>query len=612
MDGHDHVPRQPARSGPLQGDRAAAGAGRGRDRGRSADVGGGGQGRRLDRRRASRQRGAGGAAADGAGVADGEPRRRRDAPLPRRSGPAGGPREPGRPRLVRRLVHAARRPDGAHHPGRAGPVPEVRGTRQQPRLLHVGADRDREHEPGDLPGVVSADRVQPSPDGTAGHGHVRAAVPRSAEPQLGPADPHQPGPSGLGDAPPDGRRGEGGHHDAPGRELLDVVERRTPHDPVLPQHDRAAHRDDRPPDADRDSVPAQPPDHLRRPAAAGPAGAVALPPVGGLLPDRQPCRARLRRPQPGAPPLQHLAHGDELDRAGQPRLVDHPAQVDRRGDGGAGPPGLAGRLRLLPAGPGEAGRAGLRPAFRPAGLSHRDQVRQRAAQERRDGSLGHGGVRGRRQELPGGLLRREDGAGVPSAGDRHVRAAEPPQRLPVPRGTADRALRQRRVDAGSPDGRGVRPHPGQLRRPLRADCLDGRDHGRRRDRPRVARWLAGRSREQRLRGRQPRAGGGRARAVAGGAPGCAGRFGLRGRVVPRGGVLLPSRRRGPGDGGGVGGGGRRRVPRGGGGADGGCAGAVERAGRPVGPLRRLDAVGVDPSGAGELRVRLRGGLPARD
>ena len=50
--------------------------------------------------------------------------------------------------------------------GRAARVPEVRRARQQPRLLHVHAGRDDQHEPRPLQGVVPADRLRPPPDRT--------------------------------------------------------------------------------------------------------------------------------------------------------------------------------------------------------------------------------------------------------------------------------------------------------------------------------------------------------------------------------------------------------------------------------------------------------------
>ena len=110
--------------------------------------------------------------------------RSRDAPLPRRRDHPGRAREPGRHGAGVGLVHAE---PGSHEAlDRRDPaaLPEVRRPRQQPRLLHVHAAGDREHEPDHVPGVVPADRVQPPPDGPGRHGDVRAAVPRSVQLQL--------------------------------------------------------------------------------------------------------------------------------------------------------------------------------------------------------------------------------------------------------------------------------------------------------------------------------------------------------------------------------------------------------------------------------------------
>ena len=93
---------------------------------------------------------------------------------------------------------------------------------------------------------------------------------------------------------------------------------------------------------------------------------------------------------------------------------------------------------------------------------HADQERHRRAP--RDGRLHRG-----RPAVPQGLVRREDGPGVPPARDRHVRAAGPPQRHPRSRRTSDAALRQRRLHDGLPDGRAVRPHPRRRRGPVRED-----------------------------------------------------------------------------------------------------------------------------------------------
>ena len=211
-------------------------------------------------------------------------------------------------------------------------------------------------------------------------------------------------------------------------------------------------------------------------------------------------------PQPRAPALQHLAHGDEFDRAGQPGLVDDPAQVDRPGRGGGQRTPLAGGLRPLPARPRQARRPRLHPAGRPARLPHRDPVRERAPQERREGAPGHGRLQRGREGLPRRLLCGHRLAGVPSPRARHVRAAESPERLPVPGRAADRALRQRRVDAGAPDGGRVRPHPRRFQRALRADRVDGRPDARHGHRSRVPRGLHGGPHQRGVHRGQSRAG----------------------------------------------------------------------------------------------------------
>jgi hypothetical protein len=103
---------------------------------------------------------------------------------------------------------------------------------------------------------------------------------------------------------------------------------------------------------------------------------------------------------------------------------------------------------------------------RPAGLRHRHQVRQRAAGDGRGGAPRHRAVRRGGQAVPGGLVRGDGGAALPPARAGHVRAAGPPQRLPLRGRPADPAVRQRRVDAGVPDGREVRPHPGGFTGPF--------------------------------------------------------------------------------------------------------------------------------------------------
>ena len=201
----------------------------------------------------------------------------------------------------------------------AAALPEVRRSRQQPRLLHV--------EPA---GVENMNRVlyrewfpqivynhhQTGPAGTV------MFAPPFRDPfnyNFDPADPARHRHGRRGDAHALRRRRQAGRHDAVGRELLDLVERRPAHDGVLPQHDRPADRDDRQPDADRD--PASCPTDAaaaRRPAVPDRAADVALPPVDRLLGHRQLRGARLRRSATARrPALQHLPDGAEQHRARQ-------------------------------------------------------------------------------------------------------------------------------------------------------------------------------------------------------------------------------------------------------------------------------------------------------
>ena len=52
-------------------------------------------------------------------------------------------------------------------------------SRQQPRFLREQPGRNEEHEPGDVPGVVPADRVRPPPDRPGRGGGFRSPVPGS-------------------------------------------------------------------------------------------------------------------------------------------------------------------------------------------------------------------------------------------------------------------------------------------------------------------------------------------------------------------------------------------------------------------------------------------------
>ena len=192
-------------------------------------------------------------------------------------------------------------------------------------------------------------------------------------------------------------------------------------------------------------------------------------------------------------------------------------------------------------------------------------------------------------------------AGVPGPRPRHVRAAGPPRRHPVSRRPPDPALRRRRLHPGVPDGDRVRPAPRRLRRPVRGDPGSRRlPQRRRRRRRRRRRLLPRREGQRRIPGRQPAPEGER------GGPA------LRPRPSWRASPTRPARstsrarrrrsrswRRSP----------PRSAPR-----SGGAPPPRPRVGppqarphRPLGPLRRLDALGVDPLDPRAVRVP----LPAR-
>ena len=83
-------------------------------------------------------------------------------------------------------------------------------------------------------------------------------------------------------------------------------------------------------------------------------------------------------------------------------------------------------------------------------------------------------VHGRRQALSGGLVRREDGAGVPPARDGHVRAAGSSRTsFPYPGAPPTPPVRQRRLDARVPDGRAVRSRSRRVHRAVREGSPTG-------------------------------------------------------------------------------------------------------------------------------------------
>ncbi len=288
--------------------------------------------------------------------------------------------------------------------GHPAALPEVHRPRQQPRLLHDEPAGEREREPDDVSRVVSGHHVQPSSDRSRRRRAVRAAVPRSVQLQLRPADSarHRPGRRRHSHAA--GRRKQARRGHAIGRAVLDVVQRRHPHDVVLPQPDRHPDRDDRQPDAGRDSVRA------RHAAAARRRARIRSRRRPGTSASRSNTRSRRTTP------ILDLASKrkedflfnmykmgkNAIENGNRDNWTMHP-QADRGGEAArqAGRQQRGGRPRRgagatlykrRAAAIRHARSARLHPAVRPARLPHRHQVRQHPDQGRRrrasrDGAL---------------------------------------------------------------------------------------------------------------------------------------------------------------------------------------------------------------------------------
>ena len=148
---------------------------------------------------------------------------------------------------------------------------------------------------------------------------------------------------------------------------------------------------------------------------------MAFPPVDRLLDHRQLRGARHRVAEPRELPVQHLPDGEELHRARQPRHLDaDAASRDCRGRAGAPRAAAWGaeaderlRRRCRSGRHAEQFRALLRPAelrdprgyivpVGSAGLPDRDEVRQRAAQDRGHRASCDGTVHRRGKKYPAG------------------------------------------------------------------------------------------------------------------------------------------------------------------------------------------------------------------
>ena len=147
-------------------------------------------------------------------------------------------------------------------------VPEVRRPRQQPRLLHVVAGRDDQHEPRALSRVVPADRLdhhQTAPAGTV------MFAPPFRDPFNYVFDPLIPVGIDLVGAAMHARfaaEGKPGVTMRSGSSYSTWWNGGLADDGVLPQPDWPADRDDGRSDADRDSVRARPSAAERRPAVS--------------------------------------------------------------------------------------------------------------------------------------------------------------------------------------------------------------------------------------------------------------------------------------------------------------------------------------------------------
>src|SRR5438874_1345351 len=263
----------------------------------------------------------------------------------------------------------------------------------------------------------------------------------------------------------------------------------------------------------------------------------------------------------------------------------------------------AGEILRPVARSGAARPARLHSPVRPGGFPDRHQVREYPDQERRDGAAGGGGLRRGGPALSRAVLYRTGRPGVPPARPRHVRAAGPPQRLPVSRRAADPTVRQRGLDPGLSDGRELRSHPGPIRRIVRAGARhrdaapgDGQPRGR------GHRLPAESSRERRRDRHQStaRQGGGSRLAGAAGRgerPRLPGRHDLHsGHACEHPAGAGARDRPGPE---------LRRARH----ASGSRAARSPRAHRAVGPLRGIDSVRLDPLVARAVRVSLRGRVP---
>ena len=212
-----------------------------------------GQGGRLDRRRHPRHGDALPAGADRGRLPVPRRQRRGDAPHPRRRDHPVRPRQPRRPRPRRRLVHAREGPEEAvARPACRGSTRSTSATTTtatstptpRPRRKNMNRFMYREWFP-----QVMYNHHQAGPPGTV------LFCPPFRDPFNYFCDPLViNGIDAVGAAMVQRFlvEGQAGGHHPIRRPVLDLVQRRPPHDHLVPQHHRPADRDHRQPDADAD------------------------------------------------------------------------------------------------------------------------------------------------------------------------------------------------------------------------------------------------------------------------------------------------------------------------------------------------------------------------
>ena len=272
---------------------------------------------------------------------------------------------------------------------------------------------------------------------------------------------------------------------ASGGAVRRLVERRHPQHRQLPQHHRDPDRDDRQPDADarfRSSPQRQIPN--RDLPVPDRAAGVALQAVDRLLDVVQPRGARLRVAQPREPAVQHLRDGAALDRARQRGHVDAVADADADA--------LAEQMAAAAAAaarPSATPRSGRRCASRSCAIRAATSSRRISADFPTAIKFINALREVERHRAPRDARRSRSPARRYPAGSFVVMTAqafrphvidmfEPqdhPNVIPVSGRAADAAVRQRRLDAGVPDGRAVRSHPRAVHRAVReGDRLERR------------------------------------------------------------------------------------------------------------------------------------------